>query len=130
MDAERLKELFEPFGVVAVRRMFGGRGIYADGLFFALEIDGDVYLKADSESVSVFSAAGSAPFVYQGHTKPVTTNLWRLVDSVYDDPDAIRRWSALALQAARRAAQAKAGKTTPGKPKRAAARATAATKQT
>ena len=34
MDAEGLKELFAPFGPVAVKRMFGGHGVYADGLVF------------------------------------------------------------------------------------------------
>lgn len=111
MDAEGLKELFEPFGPVTVRRMFSGHGVYADGLFFALEIGGDVFLKADAQSVAVFEAAGSTPFSYQGHKKQVTTNLWRLVASAYDDPDELKRWSALALDAARRKGEAKARKT-------------------
>ncbi|MEA2873640.1 MAG: TfoX N-terminal domain, partial [Hyphomicrobiales bacterium] len=34
MNADGLKELFEPFGPVTVRRMFGGSGGYADGLCF------------------------------------------------------------------------------------------------
>ena len=37
MDAEGLKELFEPFGPVTVKRMFGGSGLYAEGLCFAIE---------------------------------------------------------------------------------------------
>jgi hypothetical protein len=37
MDAESLKALFEPFGPVAVKRMFGGHGVYAAGLCFAIE---------------------------------------------------------------------------------------------
>ena len=48
MGADSLKALFEPFGPVTVRRMFGGSGIYADGLCFAIEADGDVYIKADA----------------------------------------------------------------------------------
>ena len=38
MDADGLKELFAPFGAVTVKRMFGGHGVYADGLCFAVEI--------------------------------------------------------------------------------------------
>jgi TfoX/Sxy family transcriptional regulator of competence genes len=54
MDADGLKALFEPFGPVTVRRMFGGAGIYADGLCFATEADGEVFIKTDSLSQASF----------------------------------------------------------------------------
>ena len=60
MDAEGLKEIFEPFGSVAVKRMFGGHGVYADGLCFAIETDGEVYLKVDDQNRADFEAAGLA----------------------------------------------------------------------
>jgi DNA transformation protein and related proteins len=101
MDAEGLKDLFEPFGPVSVKRMFSGHGIYAGGLFFALEIGGEIYLKSGAESAAALAAAGSAPFAYRGRGRLVTTSLWRLVASAYDDPDEFRRWCALALEAAR-----------------------------
>ena len=37
MSPEALKELFKPFGEVSVKRMFGGAGVYAEGLCFAIE---------------------------------------------------------------------------------------------
>ena len=52
MDAEDLKALFEPFGSVTVKRMFGGSGIYAEGLCFAIESGGEIFLKTDSLSAS------------------------------------------------------------------------------
>jgi DNA transformation protein len=110
MDAEGLKELFEPFGPVAVKRMFSGHGIYADGWCFALSLRGDIYLRTDAESATALAAAGSTQFVYQRGTRTITTNLWRLVASAYDDPDEIRQWSRLALAAARRIGEAKAAK--------------------
>ena len=110
MDAEGLKELFEPFGPVAVTRMFSGHGIYADGWSFALSLRGDIYLRTDGDSAAALAAAGSTPFVYQRGTRAITTNLWRLVASAYDDPDEIKRWSGLALTAARRVGEAKAAK--------------------
>ncbi|WP_246716701.1 MULTISPECIES: TfoX/Sxy family protein [unclassified Methylocystis] len=48
--------------------MFGGHGVYADGLFFAIEADGEIYLKADRQSAVRFQEAGSRPFVYQART--------------------------------------------------------------
>jgi len=70
MDAEGLKALFEPVGTVAVKRMFGGQGVYADGLCFAIQSQGEVYLKTDAESEKVYADAGSAPFVYVARGKP------------------------------------------------------------
>jgi DNA transformation protein and related proteins len=108
MDAEGLKALFEPFGPVSVKRMFGGHGVYSDGLCFAVESGGEVYLKADAEAEKNYAEAGSTPFIFVARGKPMTTSYWRLVASAYDDPDELRRWSALAVGAARRAAAAKA----------------------
>ena len=74
MDAEALKALFEPFGSVTVKRMFGGSGIYAEGMCFAIESGGEVFLKTDSLSRADFSAADSVPFTYvaKGKSRPTS----------------------------------------------------------
>jgi DNA transformation protein len=108
MDAEGLKALFEPVGTVSVKRMFGGHNVHLDGLCFAIQSGGEVYLKGDAQSKTVFAEAGSTPFVYAARGKPTTTSYWRLPASAYDDSDELKRWSALAIEAARRAAAAKA----------------------
>ncbi|HTR12488.1 MAG TPA: TfoX/Sxy family protein [Roseiarcus sp.] len=108
MNADDLKELFAPLGAVAVKRMFGGHGVYADGLCFAIEIGGEAFLKTDEETRATFQAAGSSPFLYNARGKLMTTSFWRLPLSAYDEPDELRRWAALGLEAARRAAAAKA----------------------
>jgi DNA transformation protein len=108
VDREALEALFEPFGPVSVKRMFGGAGIYADGLCFALELGGEVFVKVDAETEAVFRDAGSSPFVYHAKGKPMTMAYWRLAAAAYDDSDELRRYAALGLDAARRAAAAKA----------------------
>ncbi|MGO4871862.1 MAG: TfoX/Sxy family protein [Roseiarcus sp.] len=110
MDGEGLAELFAPFAAVAVKRMFGGHGVYLDGLCFAIEADGEVYVKADEDSRSTFVAAGSSPFVYVARGRPTTMAYWRLVASAYDDEEELKRWAALGVGAARRAAAIKASK--------------------
>jgi DNA transformation protein len=111
MDAEGLKALFEPFAAVAVRRMFSGYGVYADGICFALNLRGDIFLKADDLTERRFAEAGSEPFVYSGHRGKVTVmSYWRLLSSAYDDPDELKSWCGLAMAAARRAAAVKQAK--------------------
>jgi DNA transformation protein len=38
VNADFIRDLFAEFGAVEVRRMFGGAGIYADGVMFALVV--------------------------------------------------------------------------------------------
>ena len=108
MDAEALKALFEPFGSVTVKRMFGGSGIYAEGLCFAIELKGEVFLKTDSLSRADFSAADSAPFTYVAKGKSRPTSYWRLPAIAHDEADELRRWARMGPDAARRAAAARA----------------------
>jgi DNA transformation protein len=117
VDREGLEELFAPFAVVSVRRMFGGHGVYADGLCFALEIGGEVYLKADAETEGAFADAGSDPFVYAARGREVSLGYRRLLASAYDDEDELKRWAALGLGAAQRAAAAKRAKAAKREPK-------------
>jgi TfoX/Sxy family transcriptional regulator of competence genes len=46
MDAEALKALSAPFGTI-VKWMFGGAGVYAHCLCFAIEQKGEAFLKND-----------------------------------------------------------------------------------
>lgn len=68
-DPERYRDLFAPWGTVSVRRMFGGLGIYREGLMFALVADGELYFKTDRETVATFEAAGGRQFVYEAKGK-------------------------------------------------------------
>jgi DNA transformation protein len=42
VDAEFIHDLFQPFGAVTVRRMFGGAGLFADGVMFGLVSGGQI----------------------------------------------------------------------------------------
>jgi DNA transformation protein len=64
LQREFIHELFAQFRPVAVKRMFGGAGIYAEGVMFALVFDGAIYLKVDAETIPDFAREGSQPFVY------------------------------------------------------------------
>lgn len=54
VDAEFIHDLFQPFGAVTVRRMFGGAGLFADGVMFGLVSGGQIYLKADATTMTCF----------------------------------------------------------------------------
>jgi DNA transformation protein len=117
MDAERIREVFEPVGRVQLRRMFGGHGIYMDGLIFALEADGVLFLKTDDVNRVLFESRGSRCFMYMklGKEMPLP-NYWSLPASAFDDPDELRELTRSSLAASQRALARKAtGKQKPAK---------------
>lgn len=104
MDHEYLRDIFSAFGPVSVRRMFGGAGIYADGLMFALVADDVIYLKADAQNAPDFEREQLPPFTYVGkNNKRAVMSYRRMPDRLYDDPDELAHWARAALAAARRA---------------------------
>ena len=107
MDPEFINDLFAPFGPVTVRRMFGGAGIYREGLMFALVFDGAIFLKVDDASIPDFEREGSRPFVYTRAKSPgkigrASLSYWRLPERLYDDPDQLAVWADRALAIAQR----------------------------
>jgi DNA transformation protein len=100
-----LEELFEPVGGVSFRKMFGGLGVFREGLMFALVADDVLYLKADRDASVAFKAEGCGPFVYEGKDRPVAMQYWRLPERLYDDRDEFRLWAlnAFAVAVAARA---------------------------
>ena len=103
MSGDDIDELFSSFGAVDVRRMFGGAGIYAEGVMFALAHDGMLYLKADAQSQPAFEREGQGAFSYvRKGGKRAVMSYWCVPDRLYDDPDELARWARVALAAAQR----------------------------
>lgn len=103
-----LREQLGGLGPVMIRRMFGGAGIYADGVMFALADDEVLYFKADEKTARSYAAEGLGPFVYQGKVKPITMSYWQVPDRLFDEPDEMLDWALQALAVARAAAVKKA----------------------
>ena len=99
-----VKEALEPLGTVSLRKMMGGGTLYLDGTIFAIMVDGELWFKADEESNAAWDEAG--------HTERFSVtfkdgtvdrmNYRRAPTDVYDDPDEMRRWAGLALEAGAR----------------------------
>jgi DNA transformation protein and related proteins len=108
MTRDDIAELFSSFGAVDVRSMFGGVGIYAEGVMFALRHDGVLYLKADLFSRAAFEHEGEAAFSYTTKNgKRAVMSYWRVPARLYDDPDELARWARTALDVAQRSSAGK-----------------------
>lgn len=112
-----LLEGLAPLGPVGVRRMFSGRGLFLDGMMFAIVIDDELWLKVDGENRPRFLARDLAPFSYQRAGKTATMNYYRAPEEALDSPDVLLDWARSALGAALRARAAQ-GSPKPPKPTR------------
>ncbi|KSB89394.1 hypothetical protein AS593_23480 [Caulobacter vibrioides] len=93
-------EQLAPVGQLKPRRMFGGVGIYANGLFFAILDDDTLYLKGDADLKPQFEAAGSHAFDPFGEGKPMA--YWSAPAEAMDDADLLVEWAHKALAVAGR----------------------------
>lgn len=97
-------ELFSGLGPVRSRRMFGGAGLYAEDVMFALVADDVIYLKGDDALAAELEAQGCGPFMFEtkdGDAKPM--RYWRLPEDALDDEETARGWGRRALDVALRA---------------------------
>lgn len=103
-----MREHFAGLGVLEIKRMFGGAGVYLHGTIFALLDDGVVWLKADETNIPALEAAGSRQFTYPGKDGAVMNlGYWSLPESALDDADEAVGWARGALDVALRKAAAK-----------------------
>jgi DNA transformation protein len=101
-------ETMRPARAVA-KAMFGGHGIYVDGLFVAIVVDDVLYLKCDAQRAAAFDALDLPRFVYRAKNgRPTSTQYRRAPDEALESTAEMRRWLRLA-QAAALAKRGRAG---------------------
>ncbi len=102
-----LKDCLAVVGPVTIKRMFGGAGVYADGVMFGLVANDVLYFKADGQNEQDYVDEGLEPFTYDGKARPIKMSYWQVPERVFDDPDEMTEWATAALAAARRGAMKK-----------------------
>ena len=105
VSAEYRAFVLEQMGRVApvsARAMFGGVGIYSEGLFFALVDDDATYLKVDDTTRGDFVAAGMGPFRPSG-PDGAPMRYYELPAELLEDAERLRPWLEKAVDVARRA---------------------------
>jgi DNA transformation protein len=107
LERDEIEEMFAALGEVTIRRMFGGKGVYRNGLIIAIELRGEMLLKGDATAGPQYEAAGAQRWVYEGKGgKTVPMPYWSAPVDAFDDPEQMARWVRLAYEAAMRSAEA------------------------
>ena len=120
---EFLKDQLAGFGPVAIRRMFGGAGVYTDNVMFGLIADDTLYLKADGTTAPAFEAEGMQAFTYTAKGgNPISMSYWEVPPRLLEDPDELTTWARAAHAIACAAKKPARKKATGKKPSRKAAK--------
>ena len=105
---EWVREHFAALGPIEIKKMFGGAGVYAGGVMFALLDDGVVWLKADDTFSPLLVEAGARQFTYPTKDgQAMTMAYWSLPETAMDDPDEAVTWALQSIDAAVRKAATK-----------------------
>lgn len=97
-------DMMQTIGPVYSKKMFGGHGIFLEGLMFALIADNELYLKADRESEGDFSERGLEPFTYNKKGKLIEMSYFQAPEEAMEDSEIINEWGNKGYRAALRAA--------------------------
>ncbi|MGI9318376.1 MAG: TfoX/Sxy family protein [bacterium] len=100
-------ELMQTVGPVISKRMFGGHGIFLEGLMFGLIADSDLYLKVDGENLEDFVSRGLQPFSYFKKDKEFKLSYYQAPEETLEDAETMREWGNKAYEVALRAASEK-----------------------
>jgi len=94
--AERLVDELAPLGDVTTKKMFGGYGVFEDGVMFALiDSTGGAFLRADETTATRFEEADS-----EAHGR---MPYWQIPQAVLDDSALLMEWAMTARGVARAA---------------------------
>lgn len=115
--ANYCSELLSAVGDAQAKRMFGGWGLYIDGVFVAIVVGETLYLKTDDQTQERFVAAGGTRFEYTARGKQHSSGYWSVPPEAMDSPALMAPWARLALEAAVRAKAARAPKGRSSRPR-------------
>jgi len=94
---------FAAWADVSVRKMFGGAGLYYDGVMFGLIADDIAYLKVDDSNRQDFERAGSCPFnPYPEKGNKIIMSYYEIPVDILEDRDQLVAWAERSLEIARK----------------------------
>jgi DNA transformation protein len=97
-------DLMQSIGPVYAKRMFGGHGIFLEGLMFGLVADSVLYLKADDTIIKEFTELGLDAFTYNKKGKATEISYYQCPEEAMESSEEMNLWAnkayAVALTAA------------------------------
>ena len=98
-------DLMQIIGPVNARKMFGGYGIFLEGIMFALIANGRLYLKVDKDNQHQFTENELPAFTYNKKGKEYKMSYYLCPEDALEDADIMNTWGNSAYAAALRSAK-------------------------
>ena len=93
-------ERLSPIGDIRSRAMFGGYGIFREGLMFALISEDTLYFKVNESNRDMYKRAQSKPF-------PHGISYWEVPTDVLEENTKLHEWANISIEIAQEAAKKK-----------------------
>jgi DNA transformation protein len=87
-------------GNIRNRAMFGGYGIFHEGLMFALIAEDSLYFKVDESNRAMYEKAESQPF-------PQGISYWEVPAEILEDKNRLGEWAKISMDIAQKKAKRK-----------------------
>jgi DNA transformation protein len=89
---------FHELGMVVAKAMFGGYGLYFEGVFFAIIADNRLYIKTTEETRPAYLEHGMSGFEFTPNQKNPLV-YYEVPPVIFNDPSALAEWARIAINA-------------------------------
>lgn len=85
-------DLFGDDSHITSRKMFGGYGLYQDGIIFGIIVENTLYFKVGESNKAQYEKHGSKLFRYSNGTKEITMSYSEVPEVICEDREELLRW--------------------------------------
>jgi|TARA_B110000914_G_C15387330_1_gene410712 DNA transformation protein len=103
-------DLLQLIGPVESKSMFGGFGMFLEGLMFGLVAGNELYLKVDTQNLQDYEDLGLQAFSFEKNGRQFKMSYYQAPEEAMEDAELLSDWASNAYGAAMRAAAKKGGK--------------------
>ena len=108
--AAHIVDLLQFIGPVESKSMFGGFGMFLEGLMFGLVAGNELYLKVDIQNLQDYEDLGLQAFSFGRNGKEFKMSYYQAPQEAMEDAELLSAWASNAYGAAMRAAAKKGRK--------------------
>lgn len=101
-----LEDAFRDVQGITAKSMFGGYGLYKNGIVFGIIADDELYFKVDDKNRGTYEKKKSSPFTYETKKgKRVAMSYWRLPADILDERSQLGLWVEASVRASKRSSR-------------------------
>ena len=72
---------------ITAKRLFGGYGLYQNGIIFAIIVENELYFKVDESNINLYQNLNSEPLTFHAKRKAITMSYWKVPDEIIENKE-------------------------------------------